>query len=348
MKIAILGDSGPGYICPMMRGLDRMLEKLKCKTVLPLRGIKMLSESPGLKGSVKNRLFRPYISLLADCDAIVVVQHLRDAFRASLKTDALRLIFPDKPIILYDLVYLPTVGRWGPWIDPAGSDSICGLDRYDWYLCVSAQNRLPMPPGRQPCSEIGIDLNDGTLFPDQHGSFRALVDFEREAYPGERQIQLEALKETGTEYTVLNGRYSISNIRAIYRTCSIYFLAHMESFGVPICELQACGSLIFTPYAEWCDAHKLPGTHGLSPNFIVYGNDKEKLIQAIEERKANMDPANVAERFRQVHGHFMTGNLDALQDTLDQIGRGRITGQSHRNYTNMTERIPRRPSDIKI
>lgn len=348
MKVAILGDTGPGYICPMMQGLDRMLRKLECKTVLPPYGIKMLSKSPGLKGNVKTRFFRPYSSLLSDCDAIVVVQHLQDAFRTSLKIDELRLIFPDKPIILYDLVYLPTVGLWGPWLEPSGPDSIRGLDRYDWYLCVSAQNRLPMPEGNQPCSEIGIDLDDGTLFPDQKGSFRALVDFEREAFPRERQVQLDALKKTGTEYTVLSGRYSISEIRAIYRTCSIYFLAHMESFGVPICELQACGSYILTPYSEWCDAHRLLESSGLSPNFIVYGDNEQDLVQAIEKLKADMNPQKVAERFHEYHGHFMTGNLNALQNMLDKISRNEITGQSHQNYKNMTQQIQQRPNDLKV
>jgi hypothetical protein len=105
MKVAILGDTGPGHICPMTKGLNHMLRELGCKTVLPPHGIKMLSESRGLKDTVKKGLFRLYMSVLADCDAIVVVQHLRDAFRTSLKTDELRRIFPDKPILLYDLVY---------------------------------------------------------------------------------------------------------------------------------------------------------------------------------------------------------------------------------------------------
>jgi hypothetical protein len=353
MKVAILGDYAPGYICPMMRGLDRMLKELKCETVLLSNGIRMLSASPGIKGVIKSCLLRPYLSLLSQCDAIVVVQHLRDAFRTSLKIDTLRLVFPAKPIILYDLVYLPTVGLWGPWLEPSkkyiwgkGESAVYGLDRYDWYLSVSVQNRLPMPEGKQPCSEIGIDLDDGTLYPAQNQSFMALVDFEREDFPEERNIQLEALKETGTEYIVLSGSYSIADIRAIYRTCSIYFPAHMESFGLPICELQACGSRILTPYGDWCDAHRLPESDQLPPNFIIYSNNKAKLVQTIKDLKKEANPREAAEQFRKYHRHFMTGNLNALQDSLDQIGRNEISSQSHFNYTEMTGQIPNRPADI--
>lgn len=345
MNVAILGDAGPGYICPMMTGLDRMLKTLGCRTTLFPHGIKMLSESAGIKGFIKNRIFRTYWSRLADCDAVVVVQHLRDAFRTSLKIEALRRMVPDKPVLLYDLVYLPTVGLWGPWLTQDETNPVRGMDRYDWYLSVSVQNRLPMPDGDQPCSEIGINLKDGTLFPDQQGAFRALVDFEREAYPGERQIQLEALRETNTEYTVLSGHYSIADIRAIYRTCSIYFLAHMESFGVPICELQACGSLIFTPYSAWCDAHRLPNQAGLSPNFIVYNNDKQQLIQAIEHQKQTASPETILHQFLQNHGHFMQGNLEALQDVIDRLSRADITSKSHLQYKDRTRQIPPRDAE---
>lgn len=354
MKIALLGNLKPGYICPMTQGLYRMLSALHVDVRIFSSGLSLLLKSSGIKGFAKNAGFYPYMKRLAQCDAIIVIQHLRDAFQTSLQIERLRCLLPDKPILLYDLTYLPTVGRWGPWLNPfkdglwgTGSDTYRGLERYDWYLCVSQQNRLPMPPGEQPCSEIGIHLDDGTLFPEQNGSFKALVDFEREAFPEERKIQLEALEETGTEYIVLNGRYSIADIRAVYRTCSIYFLAHMESFGVPICELQACGSRILTPYSDWCDAHRLPRNDELPPNFTVYSNSKKELIQTLRKLKADANPRKVIERFREYHGHFITGNPDALQDVLDKVGRNEISGRSHLNYTGRTAQIPERPADTK-
>lgn len=355
MKIAVLGDPRPGYIRPMMDGLLRMLAALDCEAVPLWNGIRLLSDTGGMKGAVKNALFRFYLARVADCDAVVIVQHLVDAFRTTLKVEALRKLFPDKPVLLYDLVYLPTVGRWGPWLMPSGPQiwgtpghSCRGMNRYDWYLCASAHNRLPMPGGAQPCTQIGLHLDDGSLFPDQNGKFRALVDFEREAFPHERKIQIEALEETGTDYTVLQGQYAIEDIRAVYRTCSLYFIAHMESFGVPICELQACDCRIMTPYAGWCDAHRLPGeacagNGGLPPNFIVYDSDKEKLVQAIRELRQKSDPHEAVNSFKKNHGHFLTGNLSALQNVLEKIRQGKITARSHLDYDQLTAQIPPRP-----
>ena len=355
MKIAILGNLKPGYICPMTQGLASMLAEIRIDASVFPYGLNLLYQSSGIKGFIKYAAFRPYMSRLAEFDAIIVIQHLRDAFRTSLLVEQLRVLLPHRPILLYDLTYLPTVGRWGPWMEPAGEelwgsgpDTYRGLTRYDWYLCVSQHNRLPMPSGDQPVSEIGIHLDDGSLFPEQNGTFRALIDFEREAYPNERRIQLEALEETGTEYVVLQGQYPIADIRAIYRTCSIYFLAHMESFGLPICEVQACGCRVMTPDAGWCDAHRLsrPNTSAeLPPNFIVYENDKAKLVEEINRLKRSPPPQTVMDQFRQYHGHFLTGNLDALQNVLDRISRGEITAQSHLDYETMTAEIPRRPGD---
>lgn len=357
MKIAILGNLKPGYICPMTKGLARMLAELQIEATVFSHGLNLLQRSSGIKEVFKQAGFRPYISRMAGFDAIIVIQHLRDAFRTSLRVEQLRRHLPDTPILLYDLTYLPTVGRWGPWLEPSGpehwgtgAETYRGLDRYDWYLCVSQQNRLPLPVGEQPCTEIGIHLDDGTLFPEQRNSFRALIDFEREAFPGERQLQLDALKETGTDYVVLQGQYPIAEIRAIYRSCSIYFLAHMESFGLPICEVQACGCRVMTPYTDWCDAHRLPESidgvcDGLPPNFTVYRNDKRMLINEINRLKQSPAPQTVAEQFRKYHGHFLTGNPQALQTTLDRIAAGKITARSHLNYRQMTGKIPPRPED---
>jgi hypothetical protein len=121
---------------------------------------------------------------------------------------------------------------------------IGGLNRYDWYLVVSVLSECPIPQGPQPYSLVGLNLNDGTLNPQPKGEFRALIDFAQPGHENERSIQIAACERTRTPYTVLEGSYSLEEIREIYRQSSIYFVAHRESFGIPICEVQACGSYV--------------------------------------------------------------------------------------------------------
>ena len=141
-----------------------------------------------------------------------------------------------------------------------------------------------------PYSLIGLDLDDGTLFPDQGeisgaGGLRA----ESRGLPEIPKGQLDALKLAGVEYTVLEGTYTRAEIREIYRRTSIYFLASAESFGLPICELQACGAKIFLPDAYWAASHWLgedlytEREPQLSPNFVIYEDDADKLARRIDE-----------------------------------------------------------------
>src|SRR4030095_15022825 len=108
---------------------------------------------------------------------------------------------------------MPSCGPWASWLAnghvefgvPAGQ---YGVERYDWHLCVSAASERAVPESPQPYSLIGIDLDDGTLFPKQEGEFVALVDFERPSQMAERAIQIQALEDTNTKYVVLNASYT--------------------------------------------------------------------------------------------------------------------------------------------
>lgn len=289
-----------------------------------------------------------FYQALRGCDVIVVVNHLPEAFLPSLNIERLRAWFPQKPIVLYDLIYLPTSGNiWNIWLQDGKSDHLhpeiqrggnYGLDRYDWYLCVSVSSDWPMPYEPQPYSLIGIDLDDGTLYPDQGESFTALLDFEMPAYMKERAVQIQALEETQTPYSVLHGRYDIPAIRSIYRKTSLYFLASHESFGLPICELQACGSPILLPYANWAPAHWLKNDLGqagpgrLSPNFAVYDNDKDTLVAIIQRLKTEHKSQCIVQTFREYHPQLWRGDRQALRTFVDLVSRSRITSQSHRNY----------------
>jgi hypothetical protein len=123
--------------------------------------------------------------------------------------------------------------------------------------------------------------------------------------------------------------------------CSIYFVAHSESFGLPICELQACGSYIFTPYARWCRSHYIKadvtmggGNDGtLSPNFVSYDNDKDKLVRAIQHTKHIYDPRKVVDTFLKFHPQLFYGDPSELQKFVNMVDNGIIHSRLHTQHT---------------
>jgi hypothetical protein len=74
------------------------------------------------------------------------------------------------------------------------------------------------------------------------GEICTLIDFERPQHLPERAIQIQACLDAGIPFKVLHGSQSIQEIRTISGSCSLYLVAHCESFGLPICALQACGT----------------------------------------------------------------------------------------------------------
>ena len=355
MKIAILSNKANSFPLPMAQGLKRMLNKIGVNSEIFYDGLRQIIQtSYSSEGSVPHKLktitkimfFYPYwVYQLREYDVIVIVWNLPPAFMKTFSgVERLRKVFPNKPIVLYDLHYLPTRGQWAKLLKEGSPEhgiqkgGNYGLERYDWYLMSSVVSENPMPKGYQPYSLIGLNLDDGTLYPENKNEFIALIDFERPNYMNERAIQIQALEETNTKYIVLNGQYSISEIRKIYRKCSIYFVAHWESFGLPICELQACGSYIFTPYAYWCQAHSIKkdiGVFGLgkfSPNFIIYNNDKDILIKEINKIKATYNPKVIFDTFKQYHPQLLYGDMNELTKFIEMVNKHKIDGNSHNKY----------------
>lgn len=359
MKIAILANRKNSFVRILAEGLFRSfldLEKQPKIFYLGLRNIREYNIVPSFSSKLK-KIRSPLIKKYQDCaffkliedlnefDLIIVVSNIPLAFMKGFMRDGiLREKLPHIPIVLYSNYYLKTRGSWekhlrngNPELGIPEGDNY-GLERYDHYLCSSVVSEYAMPQGYQPYSLIGLNINDQTLFPQQKSDFIALLDFRRDDCLEERKIQIEALKETETPYMELKGKYSIKEIRQIYRKSSIYFVAHRESFGLPICELQACGSYIFTPYSNWCPSHwikedlTVDGPGYLSKNFIVYDNCKTKLIDNISRIKKDFDSSIVLQRFLSTHPHLFWGDIKELKTFLDRVKTGKINSKSHADY----------------
>ena len=387
MKIAILANDAASFVKPMADGLQRMLSRIGVDATVFYDGLSALGRlsdsfeayvrrtSTGVLAAPRQVVkylvkempaTRRFIHRLRVYDAVVIVSTIPKVFQTHFFNDhALRSLLPDKPIVLYDVFYLPTRGPWGQWLRdgrpemgiPVGNN--WGLERYDWYLCASVVSETPMPPGPQPYSLIGLDLDDGTLTPAQKPEFIALLDFEHPRDLRERAVQIQALEESRTKYTVLNGRYSIADIRRIYRQASVYFVAMRESFGLPICELQACGAHVFTPYSDWCPSHWLKadlskeGPGELSSNFVVYGNDKDRLIGELARIKETYDADAVVANYRRNYPQFFRGDESELRGFVRKLENGEIDSQSHKKYAGIVgqgryEAYDREPCLVRV
>lgn len=367
MRIAILANEKASFIEPMAEGLARMLRACGAEPLIFPDGLDSLAlrlsidtssarslASSSLRLRESRKRFESFVEKLRGFDAIVVVANVPISFSKSVfpNIEVLRERLPDVPIVNYDLHYLPTLDSWARLLlrgekTRLSHDDLAifakggfGLERYDWYLMAAVGTEIPLPPGPQPYSLIGVDLDDGTLYPDQGSEFRALVDFEqnRGDYPRYREAQLEALKLAGIQNTVLEGSYTRAEIRKIYRATSIYFLASAESFGLPICELQACGAKIFLPNTYWAASHWLGQDFHmsrepqLSSNFVLYEDNADQLARCIDKVRASYDPAAVHATFEEFQPHLLHGDRKALTAFLDSLKRGTIHAKLHKEH----------------
>ncbi len=349
LRIAILTTDRPTYSPTLAEGLARMLRRLSVPPHLYYNGLSMLfSPLFGRPGSISS-----YRNLLSHCrfllslrrhNLVIVVMTVPDAFRRSFRVSRLRRLMPRVPIVQYSSPFIGST-RGGMWIDKlkAGfpgypTDEIRsggnpGMERYDWYLCASATSSEGLPADA-PVSIIGLDIDDGTLYPQQGKEFVALLDFERTSYLAERAVQIMGLLATEARLIALSGTYTRDAIRRIYRTVNVYFPAWPESFGLPICELQLCGAYVFVPHADWACAHWIkdvhaPGPGRLSDNFVIYDNNINKLITALQNIKSAYEPKKVVTTFTNEQPHFVWGDIDALRSFLVMVQSGAITSESH-------------------
>lgn len=362
MKIAILSRYGVSFIPVMADGLNRMLTILGVDSKVYNIGDYLLSsnidcvfrERSRFKAAVLRAISGTLLRLvngdLLKFDALIFVNTAPTAFLRNRYTAIetwVRHKAPHIPIILYSPEY-HAANNWFAWLKK-GNDlrnipqGQWGLERFDWYLCPRLMNIFPLPEGRNPVTEIGLHLDDGSLYVESRNTFCALIDFYRDINKDIRQIQKQALLELKIPYVELRGKYKLKDIRAIYRKTSIYFTSFYESFGIPICETQACGNYVFTAFNRWCSSHWLsrseesPGVFKgkLNMNFMEYKRSKNTLKELINEVKETYNPRLVRERFLSDHRELYYGNLSHLEEFISLLNSGVIHGGSHRNWKNI-------------
>lgn len=361
MKVAILANDAASFIKPIADGLARMFTQIGVESKIFHDGLQQLDFNPQTRNPLKKianvaysaTVNNRFMGALASYNAIVVIETIPQSFLRARYTgiERLRERYPNKPILLYQQMYLGTRGKWWEYLRDGSSayphlkGGDFGLERYDWYMASSLVSEYPMPKGDNPVTMIGSNLDDGTLYPNQQGKFLALIDYEREEYRAERDLQIRALNELGIEYVSLSDYRRRRDILDIYRQSSLYFVAHREIFGLSIVELQACGAYIFTPYARWTPSHWLKdpahaGEGKLTRNFYVYNNnDLDTLKSQLTDARMNYDSARIRETLLNNQPYFYYGLPDALKDVVSKIERGEINGQTHKENAAVNARI---------
>jgi hypothetical protein len=365
-----MANEKDSFVRPLAEGLARMLTACGATPEIHYDGLEILSLPLHLRGFMPREIagfvlkspgyrarFEDLLERVRDADAVVVVAHVPASLsRRSLQNvEEMRKRLPHIPIVNYDLIYLPTVEKWsdamlrGDHSDISAEERYLiepepfGMERYDWYLVGSPASELPMPPGPHPYSHIGVNVDDGTLYPAQGDDFHVLLDFEqtRKDYPMYRDVQVEALDRSGVSYEILEGRFTSEEIRARYREAGALMLAHRESFGLPIVEVQACGGQIFTPRAEWAGAHWMkddlfePGAGEHSSNFVVYENTVDALVGELISARDAFDPWRRLATFREMQPHLLHGDVDELSGFLSILDSRLLHSRLHEEHASV-------------
>lgn len=365
MKIAILANDLASFVKPIAQGLDGMLKRVghQCKFFYDGHTIIGNPNNRSARQRAKNIAKRVLSSFgmsfvhcdmkafldlkreLQDYDAIILAANMPDTFskRRFVGLELLRDL--NLPILNYDLHFWQTRRFWFETVTSEPSyGGNTGFTRFDYYLTASNVSEFPLADKVSfPVEVVGMDLRSDNLYPEQK-EFMALIDFERKGYLSERSLQIKALEDLGIPYTILKGFYKQEDIRALYRAHSIYFLAHCESFGLPIVEVQLCGGLIFTPWNNWAPSHYIkdpfmPGEGSLGDNFFVYDNDLNKLKDLIIIAKDNYCAKTNIQKFQLHYPHLYAGDLEALERCLQRIASGEINAFSHLNYEGLENYI---------
>lgn len=341
MQVAILSRQGDCFPNVISQGLAGMLDELGVKSKIFYDGIPMLmrllplNKRPkrwhnNLQFRIRNKVVnyskdRNLIKKLNNYDAIILSECYPNAFwKNYFAIEELRNLCRG-PIISY---------TDGP-LAAAPLHQIRHLDTndyaesiYDFNLFVTDKIEIRKELNRKQ-AVIGLNIAQHTgLHPSKKEEFIAVVDFAQPGYDVYRMEQINTLKRLGINTIILEGRYSMKDIRKIYQQASVFFLSFPETFGLPISECLACGAYVFSPDSAWPMAWRLnerlmPMGQGALPDcFQIYTSEAElenKLIKIKKTYDAEKTPLDVFNTFLENYAKFYYGDKDALKYILDQV-----------------------------
>jgi len=343
IKVAILSraeDASPKVLAQTLNEFILQTEH-RSEVFYNLKAVRRLSshsEVGELHGRLPWALYRTWHYLrdrlffrkLKTFDAVIISECSPSAFlRHSFNIDKLKSRIGGKPVLYYEVYFLgnaPTIQ------DKLRRGQHHSIEKYDWHLAVSKVTEIRQEPQR-PWSHTGLYLKSTGLRPTPKKRLLAVVDFEREGHEEFRRIQIRVLEELAIPYVSLDKRYTIQQIRDIYRQATFFFIQFREAFGIPIAECLCCGCYVLMPDPSWAMSWRLdaaPQVHGpgvMADCFIVYdgADDLRKRLAALKESyDLQATPLEVFATFRQHYPAFYEGNLESLKEILTKLEQHEI------------------------
>ncbi|MFY8004774.1 MAG: glycosyltransferase [Chitinophagaceae bacterium] len=271
-----------------------------------------------LRNYWKDKLF---IRTLKKYDVVIISECTPNGFWKHLyHIEQLRNIIK-KPIWFLEVYYLGNAPTQIVKLQKEGHPTI---ERYDKHLCISPVTEIKQAPNPN-WLPIGLNLQYTGLKPNIKEKFIALVDFVQPGYEAVQAEQIAVLNALNIETIVLNQRYTINEIRAIYQQAAVFFIQFPEAFGMPIAECLACGVQIFTPNSGWPMSWRLnnnPEIHGegiLGDCFTVYDSEndlKQKLTSFITKFHISNTPHEVFQQFLENYSTFFFGNSQNIKSLI--------------------------------
>jgi len=135
------------------------------------------------------------------------------------------------------------------------------------------------------------------------------------------------------ETIILEERYTISEIREIYKKACIFFIQSPEAFGLPIAKCFSTGAYVFKPNSAchmlWrLDKNPIIHEPGILPEiFQVYNN-----INDLRYRLSNIqitydlkkEPFRIFNIFQETYPFYYHGNLEELKQVINRIEQNNL------------------------
>ena len=264
------------------------------------------------------------LSRLSTFDAIVLADYIPTAYNPGYFGIVALRARTNRPVYIYE-VYSP---HNAPSIEAVirsrfQSDPV---QHFDGILHVASTTEIKGTP--YPNSfHIGLESKAWNLAPQSSEKISVLVDFEQPGREKARNMQIQLLEQLGIEHTILEGRYSIEEIRKLYAQSSHYIIQSPEAFGLPICENLNLGTQILTEKAHWPMSWRHGNdiqsfTDGELPNYFhVFENEDglRNILTHARHHQTLETSEEVRRKFTEDYPAYYHGAEEGMLKWLDSI-----------------------------